>query len=366
MTLDEVWLCDPSSTCITYGLLSVFKLSLSLFLYHAILAILTVGATDSRHPRGGLHVSKWPVKMLLVIALFFACWFIPNTFFGAFSTISLSGAAAFSLAQVALLFEFADLFVAPYQQRISDDGDRAAFALLLLASFLFFSLCAAMISLIFVMYGGCARNLAFAGVTVGLVVMLIVISLSPRVQQGRPQLGLFHAALIGAFVSFLMWSAIIAAPQDDGSEIACDFPIWETQNAMEIAVRVVSGGFLLIALWNIAFSQGDSSEEATPLVMSASDIDTTGSSRSASSPSQGEEPYSFTKFHQLMASGALYLGMISSDWNLLTVWWEGEDGRELIAPDQGEATMWVKMALSWVGFLIFIAVAIAPLVRNRD
>ncbi len=65
-------------------------------------------------------------------------------------------------------------------------------------------------------------------------------------------------------------------------------------------------------------------------------------------------PYSFSRFHLVFALGSAYIAMLFTEWNTIS---SQTDTPQI---DAGDPSVWVKMASSWVGILIYLWTLLAP------
>jgi len=96
------------------------------------------------------------------------------------------------------------------------------------------------------------------------------------------------------------------------------------------------------------------------------DIEAGSSDTDSEVDAEAKVPYNFSFFHFTFLLAAMYLGMVLTNWQSISiVTGEGLTDNTILI-DQGPSAVWVKMISSWVTLLLFIWTMIAPvLFPNR-
>jgi len=72
-------------------------------------------------------------------------------------------------------------------------------------------------------------------------------------------------------------------------------------------------------------------------------------------------PYNYSFFHVTFALAAMYLGMVLTNWAVVS------DFESTVQIDQGVAAVWIKIVSSWVTIGLYIWTIIAPVILpNRS
>jgi hypothetical protein len=95
---------DTSKDCVARAL--VLRICFGTFVFHVILALLTVGAKDYSNPRVLIHTGLWPIKFIVWAGLHVATFFIPTTFFLGFKWAVLVLAVIFLIMQTIIFIEW--------------------------------------------------------------------------------------------------------------------------------------------------------------------------------------------------------------------------------------------------------------------
>jgi len=72
-------------------------------------------------------------------------------------------------------------------------------------------------------------------------------------------------------------------------------------------------------------------------------------------------PYNYSFFHVTFALAAMYLGMVLTNWAVVS------DSESTVKIDQGMAAVWIKIISGWVTVILYTWTIIAPLLLpNRS
>jgi len=107
--------------------------------------------------------------------------------------------------------------------------------------------------------------------------------------------------------------------------------------------------------------------ESSPLMDDTDDKETINQTKEESVDPDEPVPYSFTKFHVIFALGAMYIGMLLSDWQ--TVWHGEKEANDVnkILVDSGMVAVWVKIVSSWLAVGLYCWTLVGPvLLPDRD
>jgi hypothetical protein len=59
----------------------VLRVAFATAVFHAMIALFTIGASDYSNPRIMVHTALWPIKILIWVVLHLIVFFIPSQFF---------------------------------------------------------------------------------------------------------------------------------------------------------------------------------------------------------------------------------------------------------------------------------------------
>ncbi|KAI9179616.1 Membrane protein tms1 [Blastocladiella emersonii ATCC 22665] len=411
-----------------YGVLAVQRVCFTLTLFHSVMAALLVGVETSRDRRAGWQNGFWGPKLILWLGVAVACFFVPNEFFIGYSNyVALIGAGAFVLLQLMLLIDFAHTFSERLIINYEETESKASMVTLIGVTV---GLLVLGVTATGVMYGffagdGCSLNQFF--ITFNLILCLIacILSVTPQIQEQNPRSGLTQVSIVVAYASYLVMSAVANEPADAGT---CN-PLLAARGS-QTATVVVGALFTFLAILystSTAAVQGrrilghdvdrDAEEASVPLLQAQqpdaaaviADVDPAlqaavasgalpasallNATRTTSTNAGGntttnvvivragpndEYPtedeahgvaYSYAFFHVVFALAAMYLAMLLTNWNAVTIVGRapaGDDGL-LVEVGKSWAAVWVKIVSSWLVIALYGWTLLGPVVlTDRD
>jgi len=356
---------EDGGTVTCYGALAVYRVTFGLTVYHAILALFLIGVKNSTDWRASIQDGWFPVKFIALVGLVVLSFLIPNSFFRVYGWIMVVGAAFFILIQLVLLVEFAYSWAESWLLKMEDEeletgGDSKKWYILLLTAT--FALLAAGIALTGAMYklfcpSDCGVNIFF--VTFNLIAGLAYCALAvhPKVREGRPSSGMLQAAVVFVYSTYLVWSALMSEPSDDGCNPFSTFSHGSQAVSLTIgaAFTILSVVYSTIRAGTASNELLGSSDNQKPL-LSTDEEDGEGPAQAPDDETE-ETTYNYSFFHLSFALGGMYVCMLLTNWMTIT----GVDA-EGVAVDTGYVSVWVKMVSSWLTVLMYVWSLIAPIV----
>jgi len=373
---------DKEEVC--YGTLAVYRISFCLALFHLIMAAIMIGVKRKGDCRVQLQDGFWCIKIPVLVAACIGAFFVPNEVFEVFGWIELGASALFIVIQLVILVDFAHSWAENWIRKNEEAEvaeDKRWWWALLGSTLLMIAFSAILTVLMFVFFGTedaekCQTNMAIVIVNLILCFVICATSISPRVQEVRQSSGLLQPALISAYTTYLIWSALMSGD-------TCN--PWR-KSAAGTQVSVLLGALFTIlaviyATIRTAQQIGQqeelhkpSDEETQPLT-GTKDEESVNKDKKEEEKEEKEkeedekemrkdEPvaYHFSRYHLVFALGAMYLAMLMTDWH--TVYNPGSD---LATVDTGLAALWVKTVSSWLCHGIFMWTLVAPLLfPDRD
>eukprot|EP01133_Synstelium_polycarpum_P012843 gene12843-15078_t len=344
-----------------YGALVVYRLTFALALYHIVLALALIGVKSSSEPRASIQDGYWPVKILVLAGVSFAAFFIPNKFFVYYGWISLFGASFFIIIQLMLLIEFAYGLAETWIAKIEDEGHitNRYYIMLLVSSVGSVLLALALTITMLVLFSKtCSINQFFVIFNLGLSLIIGVLSVSEKIREFRPSSGLLQSGVVMLYTTYLVYSAIMSEPVSMCSTMANDDP-------KPYAV-IMGAVFTIISVCYSAFRASDSNE-----LLGASDskaferlpvLDGDGDANRMEDDETEQVTYNYTYFHITFALGAMYIGMLLTNWSTIG----GSVSASNINVDSGAVSVWVKIVSGWVVHLLYLWTLVGPvLLPNR-
>jgi len=206
----------PEQLC--YGTMSVYRTSFALALLHFILALVMIGVKSTRDVRHSVQHGWWVLKLLGLAAILTGAFFIPNSVFIGYGWIALIGSGLFILIQLVLLVDFAhtlnETWVGYYEE---GSGENKGWLALLLGSTIILYLLSLVGTILMYVYftenpKACWFNPMFITLNVILCAAVSIFSIHPGLQAKNPKVGLLQSAVVTAYCTYLVWSALSSEP----------------------------------------------------------------------------------------------------------------------------------------------------------
>ncbi|RIA99026.1 serine incorporator/TMS membrane protein [Glomus cerebriforme] len=400
-THNNLHLNCPEGSC--FGVLTVHRVCFALSLFHFFLGVLVIGIKDNRNPRSAIQNGWWGPKVLLWIGLIIGSFFIPNEFFLVWGNyISLIGAAIFILVGLVLLVDFAHTWSEKCMDKYDQSNDNKWKIILVGSTLLMFAGAIIMTSIVYAFFArsGCSINQFFITLNSVLCIIGTLLCIHPKIQEGNPRSGLPQASMVVIYCTYLILSAAANEPTHD----MCN-PLNSTHKTRKTSI-IIGALFTFLA---ISYSTSRAASQGKALLMNYSstiykyhrvncnDNDefsntiplTTNESKdeqplSTSNYSQtimdsvqrgvflpsvldeeahdliGDEnhdvAYNYTFFHFIFAIAAMYVAMLLTSWNTITM----TGNEKLVVIGKSYTIVWVKVISGWVCFLLYYWSLVAP------
>ncbi|KAI9028338.1 serine incorporator/TMS membrane protein [Phycomyces nitens] len=412
LTLDYMKLDCAEGRC--YGIIAVHRVCFALVLFHAILGLLLLGVNDSRSKRAAIQNGWWGPKILGWIALLVVSFFIPSGFFMAWGNyFALIGAALFILFGLVLLVDFAHSWTERCMENYEMSDSNKWKYILIGGTLLMF---AGAITLTGIMYGffatnGCSLNQFFVTLNLILCALVTLLCISPSIQEANPRSGLSQASIVVIYCTYVVLSAVANEPNDK----ECN-PLRRSHGTQTTSI-VLGAVFTFLA---VAYStsraatqdgafinnsrRGNNNyepldtESAVPLMpnqveIGAQRMSLQGSTRQhlVAAVESGALPrsvldeeddedddgvddrdderfgavYSYSFFHFVFAIAAMYIAMVLTNWNTITMedaTMPSQDQGDLVRIGQSYTAVWVKIVSGWICHTIYLWSLVAPVV----
>ncbi|TGZ61852.1 hypothetical protein CRM22_007766 [Opisthorchis felineus] len=195
------------------GYIGIYRLCLPLFLFHTVMALLTMGVSSSQTLRGRIHNGFWAWKVLLLCGLYICAYLFPTLedLVFVWMILGIIGGLIFIYVQHITLIDFAYELNGIWHAK-SRKCMWYTFLIYLCTILLYLATVAAY-TLFIISYGlpkQCSLNLTMTGINGGLTGLFAICSIFSNTLQ-KKQLWL-PGAVTSAFVAFLTWSALNSQP----------------------------------------------------------------------------------------------------------------------------------------------------------
>ncbi|XP_074066231.1 serine incorporator 3 [Macrotis lagotis] len=378
---------------------AIYRINFALAIFFFLFFLLMLKVKNSKDPRAAVHNGFWFFKIVAIVGLMVAAFYIPG---GPFSTvwhgIGICGAALYIFIQLILLVDFAHSLNERWVNRMEEGNAKCWYTVLLSFTSFFYILSFIGVVLLYVFYtksDACTENKLFISLNLIFCIVVSIVSILPKIQEYQPRSGLLQSSVITAYTVYLTWSAM-----SNETDRTCNpglmaiisqitvptlTPGNTTVSVSTIAPPVSQSGRwldyletdfgLIIFVCCLLYStiRSSSNSQVSKLTLSGSDsvILDDASSNSPRDVEDGQPrravdnekdgvQYSYSVFHLMMFLATLYIMMTLTNWQSPEI-----NFQPVISKWRPE--VWVKIGSSWVCLILYLWTLVIPLfLTNRD
>lgn len=390
----KVDILDQQLNCsLIVGYQAVYRVCFTMTCFFAVFCLLMINVKSSKDPRSAIQNGFWLFKILILVGICVGAFFIPSDsdFTTVWMVFGMIGAFLFILIQLILIVDFAHAWNEAWVENYEESQSRGWYFGLLFFSIFFYIVSFVLVVLYYVYYtagsedSNCALPKFFISFNLICCIILSVISILPKIQEGNARSGLLQSSIITLYTMYLTWSAL-----SSNEDTACNpslLDIVEGNAGSGVDAQAQSTGafdstsliglavFFVCVLYSSIRTSSKSS--MSKLTLSREEVYVAESSSPSEeaivlqSPGGDAEDqktwdneeegvaYSYSFLHFMFALASLYVMMT------LTNWYKPES--DLSGWQKSQSAMWVKISSSWVCMLIYLWTMIAPVVlEGRD
>jgi len=313
----------------------IFRILLGAAFYHAVMCLALLGVNDAEDRRSIIQDGMWPIKVLLIGGCCYGAFQISTVKIWQLFYLALTGAALSTLIQALLLvdvaYEYAQWLVELYEETYSN---FYKYLLIGITVALNIALAAGSIYLLIKYPSSGDQTITLINILTAMT--MTILSATEYVQEINPQAGIFQASLLGCYSVYLIASAIVSRPSNEGV-------------STEAWIKTLSSLGFFFAMFFTAFSALRTGQASHKFLSDVS--------------AEGSEPdeYNRSFFHFIFFLAALQLAVVMNRWRVPSI-----DAHVLEVLDSNVSYV-VKVGTSWVIFLLYMWSLFAPqLFPDRD
>lgn len=369
---------DTAQCAHAWGTLGVFRVLFGASCFFGLMACIMVGVKSSGDRRSGIQNGYWGPKLLVVIGLMVANFFLPNEFFTKYvGVFGIIGGFFFLLIQMVLLVDFAHSWAESWIEKMENGSSSHKWGLVICGSGMYLLSLVATI-LMFIYYTesnddseSCSLNKTLISLNLIFALVMTAIALSDRVREVVPNSGLIQSGVMIFYTTYLTWSAMTGEPDSaclPGSMDAND----TTSTVIGAMLTFISVCYASLRTTSASqlgkLGMGDEDQQENAALLSTDDLNTSSSSDDGESGSktidneQEAVLYNWSMFHSTFMLASLYMMMVLTDWAVIR-----DDHQATIHVGRGSSSVWVKVVSGWLCSLLYIWSLIAPIcLPNRS
>ncbi|XP_047140376.1 probable serine incorporator isoform X1 [Hydra vulgaris] len=328
------------------GYQSVYRVWFAFVMFFLLMAFLTLGIRSSKDCRAYLHNGFWFFKILIIIGVMIAAFFLPATpFTKIWLYIGTVGGVVFIMVQVLFLIEFAHRLTEALLNK-ADDNKCCGFVMAILCLIMYGLAIAGVVGMYinFTVSNACNLNKGLISISLFLCIIVSIVSVLPPIQAANQKSGILQASVVSVYVTYLNFSALGAEPVGSKSW-ECPYNL-SNINGAGVAMLVVG---IVIALITVFYASFKKSHDDVGVIE-----DEEAHKQKVADDETESVQYSYWLFHLTCMLASFYCMMV------LTNWFKPETVNKGFEFAASWPSMWVQIVASWVCILLYMWTMVAP------
>jgi len=305
----------------------------------------------------------WVMKLLGFLVAILMTFFIPNPVFQVWAWIALIGGTLFILVQLILLVEFAHSWTESWMRNWNEDPHKKIWWVGLLVSMIaLYLLTFTLIVTEYVIFvpshdqahdQACSLNSLFITINLLLIILESGMSILPQIQAVNPNSGLLQSATVGAYTSYLIWSALMSQPEGSCHHLTSGKESFSAiAGAMIVFISVCYSAFRVSTkserlLCQEPFQRYLQHQDLDQNQEQESDLEKSILEKSIlddqTDPDQAKEEaeekaFNYTFFHICFALASCYVAMLITNWMIVRQE-DDQDDQEIYVIDRSLGSM---------------------------
>lgn len=305
---------------------AVYRISLGMMLW--FLLIMFGNCCSQR-----FHTGLWGMKIVSLLIMTTGLFFTPLVGQDGYVQFARVVSALFLVSQLVYFVDAAYHWNAYFADRAYGDQfeeNRNWVALALMTCFFMMLAVAISIILLYIFFNHCTRQAVFITVTL----LLIVIATVSQLNIDDTDSSLITSCIVSAYATYLCWSAVSA---DE-----CN-----PEHSQPVEQKVIAFSLSAFSLLWSCYSAGTRNTTHTTLINELSHDEEDDSEEEDDSVEETMDGQSMMLFHGSMATGAVYMSMLLTNWGT-------------VSGHHSAAQMWVSIASQWVSMVLYAWTLVAP------
>uniref|UniRef100_F7EKT9 Serine incorporator 4 n=1 Tax=Monodelphis domestica TaxID=13616 RepID=F7EKT9_MONDO len=364
---------------------AVYRVCAGTATFYLLQAVILINVNSSNSVRARLHNGFWLLKVLVLLGLCIAAFYIPDEhIFPAWHYVGICGGFAFILLQLVLITAFAHTWNKNWLTGAAQDWRW--FGAVLLATIIFYIIAGTGAILLFYHYthpAGCLLNKALLGLNLCFCGILSLLSITPCIRLKQPCSGPLQASIISCYIMYLTFSALSSRPPDKVLLRGQNHTICQPgmskmeEQTPDTSLAILSAAIMYACvlfacneasylaevfgpLWMVKVYSYEFQKPSIcfccPDNLSPEEGGPSGEEAGSSAPQTPHRlSYSYSAFHFVFFLASLYV-MVT-----LTNWFSYEGAELETTFTRGSwATFWVKITSCWTCVLLYLGLLLTP------